>query len=101
MRALLPFGMSVLVLGLAGCQNSCQQVCGVMAAYARDCGYQVPEAQVTACRQAQAGKDSRDDRQICRDAGDRATVRDEWSCEDLAVYWSRVEVTADTGDSTW
>jgi len=90
----------IVALSLPGCQNSCQQICGTMAAYARDCGHTVPEAQVKACREAQAGEASKDDREICRTAGDGSTLRDEWTCDDLAVYWSRVE-TSDTGDSSW
>jgi hypothetical protein len=58
-----------------------------MADYARDCGFEVSQEEVSACVAAQAGAASREDRAVCRDAGDRATLRAEWTCEDLSDYW--------------
>jgi len=98
--------LPVLLFLTGGCQNACQRICGRMASYARECGYEVSAAEVRACREAQAGKASRDDRAICRDFGSSGAIREEWSCEDLEDYWAR-RVPApdemDTGifDSAW
>ncbi len=94
MRRLLLLAVSLMAL--PSCQNSCQRICSRMAAYARDCGQQVPARQVRACVDAQSGQASRDDRRVCRQSGNAGTLRDEWTCDDLAVYWSRVD-SSDTG----
>ena len=88
--------MTAAVVALPGCRNACQQICPRMASYARDCGFEVSAEEVAACVDVQAGSASREDRAICRAAGDRATLREEWTCEDLADYWARV-APSDTG----
>jgi len=93
MRLLFP----LLVIGaLTACRNSCQQICPRMAAYAEDCGFEISQEEVSACVASQSGSASRDDRAICREAGDRGTLRDEWTCDDLADYWART-APVDTG----
>ena len=103
MRWLLALGMLLTLVG--GCQNACQRICGRMASYARDCGYEVTSEEVRACRKAQAGQESREDRAVCRDFGDPQAIREEWTCEDLEDYWAQrvQEPTDDTGilDSAW
>lgn len=84
---ILPLVMGAL-LSLSACRNSCQQICPRMAAYAEDCGFTVPAGQVSECVAAQAGAASRDDRAVCRSEGDRGTIRDEFTCEDLEDYWA-------------
>jgi hypothetical protein len=97
-RLLLPF--SILLASVA-CKNACQEICPRMAAYARDCGYEVSADEVRACVQEQAGSASRDDRKVCRQFGDRGTLREEWTCEELSDYWTRVaDLPADTADSS-
>jgi hypothetical protein len=95
----------MLLAMLGGCQNACQRICGRMASYARDCGYEVSAEEVRACRRAQAGEESREDRAVCRDFGDLQAIREEWTCEDLEDYWARrvPEPMEDTGifDSAW
>lgn len=86
------------LLAASGCHNACQQICPRMAAYAEDCGFSVPAEQVSECMAAQAGAASRNDRAVCRSAGDRGTLRDEWTCEDLEDYWTAyAEPAVDTG----
>ncbi len=95
----------VLIIGivsaLSGCRNACQQICPLMAAYARDCGHEVSSAEVSACVAAQSGSASSDDRAVCREAGSRSVIREEWTCDDLSDYWARVssDELGDTGDT--
>lgn len=82
--------LAVLVCGLAlgGCRNSCQLLCVRMAKVAEDeCGFTVPDEQLTACIDAQAGSESKDDRATCREFGDVDAIKNEWSCEQLGAYW--------------
>jgi len=87
-----------LAAGLAGCGNPCQQICGRMAAYARDCGYEVPASEVSACMEAQGGDASADDRDVCREFGGRQEIREQWTCDDVAAYFERANAE-DTGSS--
>ncbi|MCO4745713.1 MAG: hypothetical protein KC912_13050 [Proteobacteria bacterium] len=95
MRPLLIAGITILTL-LSGCQNSCQQVCSRMAKFAEDCGHTVPSDQVRACIEGQAGSASAEDRQTCRSFGSLSDIESEWTCDDVSVYFARVQV--DTGD---
>lgn len=83
---------------LPGCQNSCQRICGKMASYAKECDFDVSSEDLKACREAQAGEASKEDRKVCRDFGNAQTIREEWTCEDLEDYFSRLQEPADTGD---
>ena len=75
-----------LLAGLcwAGCQNPCQSLCTRMTDYAEECGYSVSEADQTACEDAQADPA---DPSVCRIYGTADQIRDEWTCEDMAVYF--------------
>ena len=98
MPRFLPLTALLLASALSGCKNACQEICPRMASYARDCGFEVSDEEVSACVAAQAGAASRDDRATCREFGDRSTLREEFTCDDLEDYWSRVTVDfADTG----
>ena len=88
--------LPLLVAPLSACRNSCQQICPIMAAYAEDCGFEVSNEEVSACIAAQSGSSSREDRAVCREAGSRGDVRDEWTCDDLSDYWAR-QAPVDTG----
>lgn len=76
--------IALFVVLAAGCHNPCQQLCVRMADYAEECGFTVPDSEVDACIEEQAKPD---DKQVCRDFGDAETIRDEWSCEELAAYF--------------
>lgn len=87
MRTLLAVFI-VLPAVIAGCDNSCQQICDRMAAYAEnECGLTVTKEDVDLCKDEQAGKASRDDRAICREFNGRQTIEEEWDCEELSAYW--------------
>ena len=87
-------GLVVLLFSMIsflGCRNSCQQVCVHMTKYAEECGFTVDSTQLTTCIQEQAGQGSRDDREACRDYNDPEVVRAEWTCDDLALFFSEPE----------
>lgn len=89
----------LLPLLLSGCENSCQQICHRMAAYARDCGYEVSHADVAACVEAQAGQASANDRAVCRRLGGRADLRSQWTCDDVGAYFDAATTGAASGSS--
>jgi hypothetical protein len=78
---------------LSGCDNSCQQVCDRMADYATDCGISISADEVEACKDKQAGSESREDRGTCRDVNSRREIEAEWTCDDLNAYWLDQQVT--------
>lgn len=80
---------------LGGCQNSCQQVCSRMAKFAEDCGHDVGGDQIQACIDGQAGTASAEDRQTCREFGSLSAIEEEWTCDDVGVYFARAR--PDTG----
>lgn len=90
MRCIIP----VLLL-LGGCQNSCQQICARMARFAEDCGHTVLQQQVQDCIDAQAGSASAEDRATCREFGSLSDIEEEWTCDDVSLYFARV--APDTG----
>lgn len=73
---------------LVGCDNSCQQICDRMAAYAEDCGVTVSKEEISACKDRQAGDASSEDRSACREYNSRAAIEEEWTCDDVQAYWS-------------
>lgn len=88
----------------SACQNSCQKICTRMAAYARECGYEVTSAELQTCREQQEGDASADDRAICRQLGDADDIRASLTCEDLAPYWRVQSIDTDSspeGDTAW
>lgn len=78
-----------ILLGLplfaAACQTPCQRVCIRMADYAEECGFTVSDAELQTCLDEQADAP---DQGACRRAGDPQTIRSEWTCDDLAVFFS-------------
>ena len=69
----------------SGCRNACQRLCVRMRDYAvEDCGYTVDDSELDACIDE---FEKNDTNAVCREWGDAATVRNEWSCEDLAEFW--------------
>jgi hypothetical protein len=87
MRPVLAFFLLVPAM-LVGCDNSCQQVCDVMARYAEDCGVTVSSDEVQDCKDRQAGAASRDDRGTCRTYNGRSAMEDQLDCEELSAYWT-------------
>jgi hypothetical protein len=81
MKYLLPFA---LLLG--ACQTPCQRVCVRMADYAEECGFTVSDAEIDTCLDEQA---SAEDQGACRRAGAPQTIRNEWSCEDLEIFFQQ------------
>lgn len=75
-----------LLPAAAACRNSCQQVCVRMADYAEECGISIPDDDLGTCLE-EHGQDDAEDRQICREYGDAESIRREWSCEELELYW--------------
>lgn len=71
----------------AGCHNPCQSICTRMKNYAEECGIQVPDSDLKACFESQKGVDG-EDAKACREYGDPAAIENQWSCEDVAVYWT-------------
>ncbi len=69
---------------LAGCQNPCQTLCVRMADYAEECGFTVTEADIDTCVEEQG---SPEDATVCREFGNAAQIREEWTCDDLGVYF--------------
>ena len=70
-----------------GC-NPCLAVCDHMATEARACGYAVTDADVKACKQAEAGKNlAKGDRQACAQDGDTDHIDASWGCDELKTYF--------------
>jgi hypothetical protein len=96
-----PFRLAAVALVLAlgtACHNACQDICDEMANYAEDkCGFTVGADQIAACVDAEAGKNlDRDDRQACRQFGNRRSIDAEWGCEELADYFDAPAGGGDT-----
>lgn len=81
MRLLLP---GLLALGLVGCNTPCQKLCITMADYADECGLVLPADALDTCLDEQS---SDQDQGACRRVGDPDTLRTEWTCEDVAVFF--------------
>jgi hypothetical protein len=85
MRAhiLLP---ALIPLTVAACKAPCQSLCDEMSALAQDCGQSVSEAELDTCYENNArGTTSRDAQDVCAENID--ALRDEWTCDDLTVYF--------------
>lgn len=83
---------AVFLLALAtlatGCQNNCQQICVRMADYATECGFTVPDAELDTCIDDFAKIETKEDRQTCSEYGDATTLRNQWTCDELEIYWA-------------
>lgn len=72
---------------LAGCRNSCQQLCVDMADYALEsCNLQFSQGEIDSCISDHAGSE------IDKDAIDACSIaapnlEEEWDCEDLRDYF--------------
>jgi len=86
MRPVLFSALIGLASLTAGCDNSCQQICDRMARYAEDCDFEISREDIQACKDAQAGASSRDDRAICREFNSSNVIREEWDCDDIRAY---------------
>ena len=77
---------------LTACKNDCQDVCMEMAAYAEECGFTVSDDEIDAClgEQKEASDASLD---VCDEMGGAETIRDEWPCDEMALYWGSVGAT--------
>ena len=69
---------------LVGCKSPCDKLCDNLSAYAQECGFTVPEADVDACVTALESEDAG----VCRDFGTAESIRTQWTCDDLEVYFS-------------
>ena len=88
MRSLGVVAAWVTATVLGGCHNACQDVCARMKAYAEeDCGITVPDAELQECFDSQKDLDP-EDAKACRDYGAPAAIENQWTCEDLRVYWA-------------
>lgn len=87
MQARLP-ALIVVGLALAGCRNSCQQLCHEMADYAvEECGLAFPDEDLKTCvSDHNGGATDRDDLQACSAASD-ALTEGEWTCDDAKEYF--------------
>lgn len=74
----------VVAFGVAGCRNPCQSLCVRMMDYAEECGYSVSDADLDACVEEQSDPA---DPSVCRTFGTADQLRDEWTCEDMGVYF--------------
>lgn len=83
----MAWGLGLAVVLLASCHNSCQNICHRMAAYGEECGLSIPDGEIAACIERQSSSE-REDLKACRLYGDPESIRQQWSCEDLADYWS-------------
>lgn len=72
------------LLGLGGCGNPCQNVCGPMADYARECGLSVSAGDVKQCKDANQGEITDEQADVCREFSDPAKLREWWTCDDVA-----------------
>lgn len=92
MRKLLP--LLALPLLLAGCRNSCQQLCVEIRDFARsECDLEFPDAEFDACIDAYAGVDKLQKQQCSDGVGQ---VSEEWDCDQVEIYFEG-EVGGDGG----
>lgn len=77
---------------LTACKNDCQDICTEMAAYAEECGFTVSDEEVDACLAEQ--KEANDvNLDVCDEMGGAETIRDEWPCDEMALYWDGTATT--------
>jgi hypothetical protein len=89
MRGVIVIAAVVGLLAGSGCRNSCQQICARMADIAaEDCGFTVTDAEVDACVEREGAGLEPEEKKACRDYGDPDVIRAQWSCDEMAPYWS-------------
>jgi hypothetical protein len=88
--------MFALLLILAtGCKNSCQQLCGDIRDYAKECGFDFTGDQLQQCYQEHRRAELEEgEAASCRDIA--PNVQEEWTCEDFEAYFD--SVSADDGN---
>ena len=78
-----------LLLLATSCRNDCQDICNELADYAGDCDIPVATSEVNECISNHQRRDLEDgDLEICGDFKSSETIREEWTCTDLAEYWA-------------
>ncbi len=78
--------VAVLLLTGSACRNACQDVCKSMSEFALECGITVSDADLDACYSRQTNPE-RDDAKACREFGDLESIRNQWTCEDVGLYF--------------
>ena len=76
-----------ILISLFGCRNQCQKLCYEMQEFAEECGYQFTDEMLKECLENQGDKE-KENKQNCKDA--RPKLQEEWTCEDLEVYFDEV-----------
>lgn len=76
--------LAVGLLALSACKTPCQQLCVEMASYAEECGLTVSDDQLQTCLDEQSADQ---DQGACRRTGEPETLRTEWSCDDVEVFF--------------
>ena len=79
----MPRPLLFLTAFLVGCGNPCQDVCVEMARYADECGLTVTRDDILLCKEAEADV-SDADADACKDYRDPDSLREWWTCDDLA-----------------
>ncbi len=90
LSSLLPLALTGLVLLAGACKGPCERLCVNLATYAEECGFSVPEGELDACMDGQKDATA-DEKDVCREYGDPAVIRNEWTCDDLQAYWDGSE----------
>jgi hypothetical protein len=79
-------------LALTSCHNACQDICFDMRDYAEQkCDMVVPDGDLDACLAGEAGDNSSDDRQACRQYNNQRSIDEEWGCDELRDYFATAE----------
>jgi len=74
------------LMAFMGCNNPCQQLCDEVASFATECGYSITDDQVDQCMDDHASDQLRDGTsEVCAEYKDE--IREEWTCDDVAVYF--------------
>ncbi len=84
LRFFRPLALVPIALLVAGCTTPCQRLCVQLADYARECGIEVSDAEVDACMDEQRDEPNQG---ACRRTGGADTIRSEWTCDDLEVFF--------------
>ncbi len=79
----------LFVLSLLACGNPCQQLCGDLYAYAKECGQDPSPDELQACKEGFADVDDATF-QTCRENSDPEALREWWTCEDLGENWTNL-----------
>jgi hypothetical protein len=85
---------------LTACDNACQNLCDRMARHAEEvCGIEISREEIQACKDEQAGRESRASRPVCRENNSISTIEEEWEDDELCAYWG-VERDGDPAGDT-